>query len=33
MDQDEEMDVEGVANVQEKPVESLDVLARYYQLF
>lgn len=30
MDQDEEMDVEGVANVQDKPVETLDVMARYY---
>ena len=30
MDQDEEMDVEGVASVQDKPVETLDVLAMYY---
>ena len=30
MDQDEEMDVEAVSNVQVKPVETMDVLARYY---
>lgn len=30
MGQDEEMDVEGVGNVQDEPVETLDVLARYY---